>query len=578
MRWVENRQGYLLRGASYEAFIKLLDVPAVEFSFDGRAMSQLAMASVLDTPDCKEHLADVRIEKMTQEGEALCVSLCAASDVWQEHRFEWKFWKDHVSYRHHVKGEGALGRCHFFSSGIPEMYAPGTSAGYHTNAAFMTPHYRTFNVNLANVIDFDISQPGFVGIGKSECVSSAEYTNSERWFGLFSPAPLVFAFYHGAATMSIGIGAKPGEYRFNGLEYSGCLRDASCFYVQYDGFTSAEGSFTSPEAVIHFGYSPFECLERYIAWVDESGYGTQFRFPEAPWHRGPIFCGWAEQTALCEPGIPAGFRATQANYEAWVAELERRGVPVRTIVIDDKWQKYYGRFEVDTDKWPDMPGFVRRQHEKGRRVLLWIPGYQAEGAPEAFCAKDEEGKALFAVPGNEEYDAFLRESIVKLVRETDVDGFKEDWIGRTGRRGLRDYGKLHGIELLRRFQFILHDALHSVKPDGLLETQTPNPLMRESSDMLRLNDIWYATRELPEMMRDRARIARIAGWEICDCDNASASIIEEWIQYQQLQPKIGVPSLYFLTETEASHEKMTQAQCDYMSALWREYIERNALD
>ena len=79
------------------------------------------------------------------------------------------------------------------------------------------------------------------------------------------------------------------------------------------------------------------------------------------------------------------------------------------------------------------------------------------------------------------------------------------------------------------------------------------------------------------MMRDRARIARMAGWQLLDCDNAGATIIPEWIQYQQLQPKLGVPSLYFLTETESSHEPMTRAQCDYMSALWREYIERNGL-
>lgn len=253
-------------------------------------------------------------------------------------------------------------------------------------------------------------------------------------------------------------------------------------------------------------------------------------------------------------------------------------MPYGTIVVDDKWQKEYGTFEVDKEKWPDMPGFVRRQHEKGRRVLLWIPAYQAEGVPEEFCAKDAEGNPLFAVPGVEGYDAFVREGVMRLVRETDIDGFKEDWIGRTGDcPGIENYGVLHGIELVRRFQYVVHDALHAVKPDALLETQTPNPLFRESSDMLRLNDIWFATRDLPEMMRERARIARIAGWELLDCDNASPTVIDEWIRYTQLQPYLGVPSLYFLTETESSHERMTRAQSDYLRSIWREYIVRNAL-
>lgn len=577
MRWIENKQGYLLRDADYEAQICMADVPVAEFYFDGRKMAELAMVSVLDQAEEKEHLTDVCISAMEEREGAMVVTLSAKSNLWKQRHFVWTFYTDHVTYRHWADGEGALGRCHFFSSGVPGVYDDGTSDGYHTNAAFLTPYYRTFNVNLANIREFDISQPGFVGVGRSECAGKADYVNPERWQGIFSPAPLVFAFYHGDATMSIGIGAKPGDYRFNGLEYSGCMKMASCFYVNYEGFTSAQGSFASPEVAIHFDYAPYSCLQRYIAWIDAQGYGTQFRFPEAPWHRGPIFCGWAEQTPMCKPGEAGGDYATQANYEAWADELDRRGVPVRTIVIDDKWQKYYGRFEVDKEKWPDMAGFVRRQHEKGRKVLLWIPAYQAEGVPEEYCALDAEGKPVMALAGLEAYDKMVRDEIIALIQETDIDGFKEDWIGRTGNSSLQRYGALHGIEMVRRFQFVVHDALHTAKPDGLLETQTPNPLMRESSDMLRLNDIWFATRELPEMMRDRARIARLAGWKVLDCDNASSGTIEEWMAYQQLQPKIGVPSLYFLTETESSHEKMTRAQCDYMSALWREYIDRNAL-
>ena len=95
--------------------------------------------------------------------------------------------------------------------------------------------------------------------------------------------------------------------------------------------------------------------------------------------------------------------------------------------------------------------------------------------------------------------------------------------------------------------------------------------------MLRLNDIWFATRNLSEMMRERARIARIAGWELLDCDNASPTTIEEWLRYTQLQPHLGVPSLYFLTETESSHERMGREHSDFLSAIWRDYIDQNGL-
>ncbi len=57
--------------------------------------------------------------------------------------------------------------------------------------------------------------------------------------------------------------------------------------------------------------------------------------------------------------------------------------------------------------------------------------------------------------------------------------------------GLPLSGLLAGIEFVRRFQWILYDETHKAKPDALVETQTVNALFRESSDVTRLNDIWY---------------------------------------------------------------------------------------
>ncbi|MDD3410512.1 MAG: hypothetical protein PHY12_06850, partial [Eubacteriales bacterium] len=409
LRWIQNSRGYLLRHAAYEAQLCLSEGPMrVELAFDGREMAELALVSVLDTPDEKERLTDVAIQRLDEEGDALTLLLTARSSLWQSRRFEWRFEQGRVTYRHFASGDAPLGRCFFFSNGQPGIYDPGDSVGgYHANASFLTPVYHTFNPNLANVTEFDISQPGFAGVGRSEAVRHADYVNIERHNGIFSPGPLCFAFRHADAVMGLGLGCKPGAYQFNGLEYSGCMKYAASFHVQYLGYTRVSGGYESPEIALTFGYSPFECLTRYIGWIDERGYGTSFRFPAAPWHRQPIFCGWAEQSALCPPTSTPAAQATQANYEAWAAELDARGVPYGTLVVDDKWQKHYGTFEVDREKWPDMPGFVRRQHEKGRHVLLWIPGYQAEGVPEAFCAKDESGKPLFATPGLPAYDAFI---------------------------------------------------------------------------------------------------------------------------------------------------------------------------
>ena len=129
-----------------------------------------------------------------------------------------------------------------------------------------------------------------------------------------------------------------------------------------------------------------------------------------------------------------------------------------------------------------------------------------------------------------------------------------------------------GIEFERRFQFILHDEAHRVKPDALVETQTPHPLFRESSDVLRLNDIWYGSRRVTEMMKRRARIAHIAGWPLVDCDDASSTDLEEWWNYMQAQPQIGIPSLYVVTRMKTTLEDVAEEDWRFLASLWKEYI------
>jgi hypothetical protein len=131
---------------------------------------------------------------------------------------------------------------------------------------------------------------------------------------------------------------------------------------------------------------------------------------------------------------------------------------------------------------------------------------------------------------------------------------------------------LAGIESVRRFQWILYDETHKTKPDALVETQTVNALFRESSDVTRLNDIWYASRNVPDMMRLRARIAHISGWPVLDTDNASSTTLKDWWDYMLAQPSIGIPALYFVSKTESTQEAPTDTQWSALAGLWRSYI------
>lgn len=578
MEWQQTAAGFRLRGAVYEAIWSKDNPDRIRIEFDAQKFAQLPVVSALDKVSGKEKLSHIRFSERVSEEGCAHLTFDAESNLWNTRRFYWRFYERHIEFSHTARGEGSLGRCFFFSTGKSAEYADGDSQGHTMNLQLHVPHYFTPNINHAHQEAFDISQPCTTGLrGELTLPSPDELFLPEKYNGLFTPAPLCMAFLGGCGAMGVGIGTPPGGYRFNALEYTGSKYAGAAMYVNYLGYTHANGEFKSPEAALHFGYGPFDVLERHVAWIDKKGYGTSFRFDTPAWHRAPFFCGWAEQTAEANRGgLPAGERATQANYEKWIERAEALNLPLSTIVIDDKWQKGYGSFDVDEQKWPDMKRFIDEQHRKGRHVLLWVPGYHIEGVPDEWCAKDKNGRKLFANPANPEYESFLRERIAHLIGEIGADGFKEDWIAPSAREiELSGYGELHGIELLRRFQFILHDAAHRVKPDALVETQTPHPLLRESSDVLRLNDIWYATREVPRVLRTRARVARIAGWRVLDCDNASSTTVDEWFAYAQAQPLIGTPSLYFVNETEVTHEKPSGAQWQYLSALWHEYLDKN---
>jgi hypothetical protein len=234
----------------------------------------------------------------------------------------------------------------------------------------------------------------------------------------------------------------------------------------------------------------------------------------------------------------------------------------------------YGRLDVDMKKWPDLPGFIERQHEAGRHVLLWAPVWHVEGIPDEWCVRDG-GKNLQADVTHPKYQSFVRERVSDLIGKVGADGFKLDWISHLPKKpDLPMHEPCWGVERLHRYQGYVYEAAHEAKADALIEAQTPNPLFRDSSDMIRLNDLSFGMRDVTAAMRERARVARIAGWKLLDCDNASQGGLAEWRAYMHAQPSIGVPSLYCLTTMESTLEQIPDDDWPAIRQLWREYVRR----
>ena len=556
-------------------------VPALQIYLGEKLLFRFPLVAGLDSATEQEHLSGIQFTtRALRTGNSTAqyeIVAKATSSLWTRREFRWRLYSDHLEFDQAAWGDGKLGRCYFFSNGRPGRWDKGLSDGAAWNSTLMPDRYWSPSPNHANQWEFSIAEPQILGFGGHSREGSEEDFRPAQMMNLFSPPPLMLAFHRDADWTSVGIGTPPGLYRFPALEFSGSRYSGAAWWVDYLGYQTIKdapgGEFHSPVAAVHFAKTPLGALTNYTEWLKRSRFGTAPRFPDIAWHHLPIFCGWAEQTTLATPyGRAPSAEATQINYQAWITELDERQLPVGTVVIDDKWQKGYGSFDIDQEKWPDLKGFVAAQHARGRHVVLWVPVAQADGLPDAFCLRNGQGKCLAPDLGNPAYETFLRKQIRYLVETVGVDGFKEDWVWAPDQPGLPVPPELAGIEAVRRFQEILYTETHRWKPDALVETQTPNLAFRDSSDVLRLNDIWYATRDAVSTMRMRASIAHISGWELVDTDNASSTTLETWWQYMKAQPSIGIPALYFLHRTESTLEEPPASTWPALAALWRHYI------
>jgi len=568
-----NARLHRLKMADYTIQLSDGDPPRMQIERAGEPVFVVPLVAELDSDKQQERLSHIEMQlHQSQEGSAE-ILVTATSNLWNNRRFAWKLLPDHIEFQQFASGDGKLGRCYFLSSGVSDRWDKGSTPGYLWATTVYADRYFSPSPNHANQFEFNIAMPQTLGFSIGRYPDSEADFRPERMTGIFGPPPLFLAFHMGQSWTGLGLGAEPGRYQFPAFEYTGSRYAGASFYVDYMGYVGVEGEFASPVLAVNFGTDPMNALDGYTHWLDQSGFSTQSKSRDALWHHLPIFCGWAEQTVESIPfGEAPNTMATQANYEKWLTTLEQRGLPIGTVVIDDKWQSHYGTFEVDEKKWPDLKGFVAAQHAKGRHVLLWVPVAETDGLPTDLCVM-AQGKCVIANVGAPEYEAYMRPRIRHLVDEIGVDGFKEDWVADPAAPGLPLTGAAVGIEFVRRFQWILWSEAHKWKPDAMVETQTPNALFRESSDLIRLNDIWYATRNVADVLRVRAAIAHASGWSLVDTDNASSTTLRDWWNYMLAQPTIGVPALYFVSKTESTRESPSDAQWAQLARLWRAYMQ-----
>lgn len=516
----------------------------------------------------------------SEAGSDVVFSLNVRSSLWAQKSVRFVCSPSRFRYEVDVAGTGALTEVTYF--GGYASAAPRWGTGFFPSGQTFI---RIFNPE-PNTEDRNYLPPSS---GSVIDLTGAPLPGKRHWF--FNPPPFCFGAETTAGWLGLGIEADPGANRFSEMRYHG--EDAFWLSLSYEGHTTVQGRHTLPAVGVDFGLDEYDVLRAHVQALRARGAAPDVHRSKPEWWSAPIFCGWGAQCARAADdhgrATPEAFLrslahakdyARQSEYESFLRLLSDRGIHPGTVVLDDKWQRTYGGNESDTDKWPDLGGFVNGCHRRGQHVLLWLKAWDREGVPDDECIRNAAGIPLAVDPTEPRFEARLRASVRRMLGPGgyDADGFKIDFTHRIPAGPASQlHGDTWGLELMKRYLGIIYDEAKDVKPDALIMTHTPHPYLADVTDMIRLNDMLDLTRlddpsagmDIGRTLALRAAVARIACPDaLIDTDNWPVRNRAVWRDYARLQPSIGVPSLYFASHVDLTGEPLTEPDYQLLREAW----------
>ncbi|MBI5671439.1 MAG: hypothetical protein HZC41_25895 [Chloroflexi bacterium] len=534
---------------------------------DGNRLADLFVMSSVNPAHGRDDTVRNSSWQAEERPDEVVLSIQADSSYWKSKSYRFRCWEDGFQYEIEVEGQGDLYEVNYFGgyySALPRWGSGFFWSGHRFEKGF-NPEPTT-----------DENYYFLPGGGSAIDISGVPLPGKAGWF--FTPPPYCFGLKTPTGWMSMGIEAEAGQNRYTDYWYRG-QQSGFCLLLSYEGHTSVKGRYLLPAVSVDFGQDEYDVLRQHVQTLQRRGYVQSAPARQKPeWWYEPIFSGWGAQCYLSAArGEPAPKYAQQSLYEGFIQTLTGHNIAPGIIVIDDKWQACYGTNEADPDKWPDMKGFVKAQHDAGRKVLLWLKAWDPEGVPLSECIVNAGGLPLAFDPTNPAFERRLREQVQRMLCPDgyDADGFKIDFTARipTGPH-IHTYGDVWGLELMKLYLKIIYEEAKRAKPDALIMAHTPHPYLADVVDMIRLNDI-NTGKDVNNAMQHRARVARIACPNaIIDTDNWPITNRDAWRKYVRLQPELGVPSLYYASHIDTTQEPLDEDDYQLIRDAWARHRRR----
>jgi hypothetical protein len=590
------------------------------FDAEGALWTRLALLSQVDSTETADETWSFGGVLVDAQPECVDVSIELRSAAWDSKRIVLRCTEVDFSVRTEVVGTGHLTDVTLL--GGHAFLANGASGTFRSSTDFLS----VFSPSPSEPVAFLRPANASAALG---VVGDAD---AGRLNAVFSPPPLALGFGRAEPSVSsaavvaaledgdwlgVSVRAAVAELTFTALRYEP-LDGGFVVRLAFEGHTRVEGKWSSPTLVFRIAASGWAVLANHRADLVEHGFAPVTTHQPAAWWREPIFCGWGAQCArfvkqhgrgrkrhgrLLPDALdePAGEPVSQAPaivlgamglarqdvYDEFLQVLDDNDLEPGTIVIDDRWQAAYGTVEPDLEHWPDLRGWIARQHATGRRVLLWWKAWDPQGIPPDECIIDAGGRAISVNPASDAYRRRLRSIVERLLGPDglDADGFKIDFTQRapSGRSlifGAAEQGsETWGVAALHELLHTIYTAAKHTKSDALVITHAIHPSFADVSDMVRLNDVLeedVAGTPVPvaDQLRMRAAIAsHTLPDHLIDTDQWPMPNKAEWLSYVDAQADLGVPALYYLESIDNSGEPIDAADLAVVRSSWERYRE-----
>jgi len=592
MQVSQDESGISISARTYRLLLPAGKPFAVLEDATGERWAELALAWSAHRLDALDETAAIGAPELSRQGAEgegqdgrATIRLALVTGAWREKALLIECHEDDLQLGLELHGEGSITDLHMLAgySSADARYGSGWfPSERHFQTVFSPEPHGPERIVQPAAGGATIDIVGGKGPGRG------------HWF--FTPAPFCFAFSQAPPPtdpselpagpwLAAGLFTTPGEHGFTSFGYE-AAEDTWSLRLTYEGKTRVSGTWCSPRLVLLPGQpDPYAGLAHHRRILLESGLlpGASDSVPDArpAWWSEPIFCGWGAQVHLVgQSESRAPDLCTQERYDGFMATLDAAGVLPGTVVIDDKWQRAYGAGQADSERWPDLPGWIAQRHTRGQRVLLWWKAWDPEGLPLEWSIVNAAGRAVAADPSHPAYEAHLRTQLALMLGRDgyDADGLKIDFTAQSpSGPGLRAHGPQWGMELLHRLLAIMYHGSKDAKADALIVAHAPNPYFADVADMVRLNDMLRLERIRPRtdvvrQMRHRAKVAAAACPELLiDTDDWQVPDRAAWRAYAALQPSLGVPCLYFTDHVGVSGEPLLEEDYQMLRATWAAY-------